>query len=156
MDDDQRKPAGADPAEGSPGYPASSEGYSDCEENPDGDGRAGSEGDTGTEGGRREFWKPLGFETFRDYINYMNRMQDLYAPLPRTARPPAPEISELDTAQPQPPRPSYTRRRQLNVKLRDHEADALERAADIYGLRPATLARVLVNRGVDAVLERFG
>lgn len=150
MDGDQPKPAGGDAAESSPEYPAGTGDYYEAPETPD-----ANEPDADG-GGRREFWKPLGFETFQDYIAHLNRMQDRFAPLPRTARPPAPDVSELDAGKVEPPRASQMRRRQVNVKLREHEAEALERAADIYGLRPSTLARVLVNRGVDAVLERFG
>jgi hypothetical protein len=142
MNDDRTKPTGEDTGKSSPEYPEGTGDYSE-------------ESEEGA-GGRREFWKSLGFETFRDYIDHLNEMQDRYAPLPRMARPPAPDVSELDASKPEPPRSSYMRRRQVNVKLRDHEADALERAADVYGLRPATLARVLVNRGVEAILERRG
>jgi hypothetical protein len=35
------------------------------------------------------------------------------------------------------------------------EGEALDRAAGIYGLAPATLARVLVNQGVAAILKRY-
>jgi hypothetical protein len=136
-------------AESTRGYPDGTGEYSDAPEGrePHVDGADG--------GGRREFWKPLGFETFRDYLSYMNRMQEQLAPLPRTATPPAPEVVELEAAPTDPPA-EHLRRCQVNVKLRPHEAEDLRRAAHIYGLAPSTLARVLVNRGVARILELLG
>ncbi len=107
---------------------------------------------------RRPFWKPLGFDTFDDYMRYLNRLQTLYEPLPRETPIPTPEgletpddtVAELDAR----PRPEL-RRRQVNVKLRQAEGEALDRAAGIYGLAPATLARVLVNQGVSLILEKY-
>jgi hypothetical protein len=45
------------------------------------------------------------------------------------------------------------RRHQVNVKLREHERAQLEQAARRYGVAPSTLARMLVNRGVKAILD---
>lgn len=45
------------------------------------------------------------------------------------------------------------RARQVNVKLTDEDYEKLQRAARIYGVRPATMAQLLVNRGLRAVLE---
>ncbi len=39
------------------------------------------------------------------------------------------------------------------MKLRRREGDELDRAAALYGLAPSTLARLLVNRGVRAILD---
>jgi hypothetical protein len=47
------------------------------------------------------------------------------------------------------------RTRQVNVKLRRSEGSDLDRAARIYGLAPSTLARLLVNRGVKAILDEY-
>ena len=44
--------------------------------------------------------------------------------------------------------------RQVGIKLRPADYEALVRAAGLYGARPTTLARLLVNRGVRAVLDR--
>jgi hypothetical protein len=54
------------------------------------------------------------------------------------------------------PRIPPLRKRQVNVKLRPGEADDLDRAATLYALAPSTLARMLVNRGVRAILDRDG
>jgi hypothetical protein len=106
------------------------------------------------EGYKRKFWEPLGFDSFNDYLRYMNRMQTLYTPLPRGTRVPTPKGIETPGDPDVRPRPEL-RRRQVNIKLREAEGEALDRAARIYGLSPATLARVLVNQGVAAILERY-
>jgi hypothetical protein len=56
---------------------------------------------------------------------------------------------------PPPPRvPRQPRKdRQVGVKLSAEDYDALVDAADIYGITPTTLARMLVRRGVLAVLR---
>jgi hypothetical protein len=51
------------------------------------------------------------------------------------------------------PRLPEPRLRQVSVKLRASEGEDLDRAAKIYALAPTTLARLLVNRGVRAILE---
>jgi hypothetical protein len=45
------------------------------------------------------------------------------------------------------------RTRQVNVRLTELGYDALCQAAQSYGLRPTTLARLLVHRGALAVFE---
>jgi hypothetical protein len=55
-----------------------------------------------------------------------------------------------------PPRPvSRDRRsvRQLGLKLSLEDYDQLAAAADAYGVTPTTLARMLVRRGVRAMLR---
>lgn len=104
-----------------------------------------------------EFWKPLGFETRADYIAYLQRQQNLLGPLPRgtpvpDADRPEDQAGDIGDGLPEYLRP---RRRQVNVKLRDGEGADLDRAAKIYGLAPTTLARLLVNRGVAAILEKY-
>jgi hypothetical protein len=106
------------------------------------------------EGYKRKFWEPLGFESFDAYLRHMNRMQTLYTPLPRGSRVPTPEGIQAPAEAVVSPRPEL-RRRQVNVKFREAEGEALDRAAGIYGLAPATLARVLVNQGVAAILKRY-
>jgi len=43
--------------------------------------------------------------------------------------------------------------RQVGIKLRPADYEALASAAFLYGVRPTTMARMLVNRGARAVLE---
>jgi hypothetical protein len=42
---------------------------------------------------------------------------------------------------------------QVSVRLRPRDAERLRRAADLYGVRPTTFARMMVIRGVGAVLD---
>jgi hypothetical protein len=51
--------------------------------------------------------------------------------------------------------------RQVGCRLTHSQYEALVEAADLYGVRPTTLARQLVNRGVRAIIsldrqDRFG
>jgi predicted HTH domain antitoxin len=52
-----------------------------------------------------------------------------------------------------PARREHVRHKQVNVKLTEEDHGRLEGAARVYGVRPATMAQLLVNRGVRAVLE---
>jgi hypothetical protein len=42
---------------------------------------------------------------------------------------------------------------QVSVRLRPRDFERLRRAADLYGVRPTTVARMMVIRGVGAVIE---
>ena len=42
---------------------------------------------------------------------------------------------------------------QVSVRLRPMDFERLRRAADLYGVRPTTLARMMVIRGVRAILD---
>jgi hypothetical protein len=42
---------------------------------------------------------------------------------------------------------------QVSVRLRPRNFKRLRRAADLYGVRPTTLARMMVIRGVGAILD---
>ena len=42
---------------------------------------------------------------------------------------------------------------QVNIRLGHERYATLKRAADIYGTRPTTMARILVNRGAEAVVN---
>jgi hypothetical protein len=42
---------------------------------------------------------------------------------------------------------------QVSLRLRPLDFDRLRRAADLYGVRPTTLARMMVIRGVRAILD---
>jgi hypothetical protein len=103
----------------------------------------------------REFWKPLGFDTHADYMRYLRRMQTLYEPLPKGTEPPTPRLAGAEIADVESAAAREMRTRQVNVKLRRSEGSDLDRAARIYGLAPSTLARLLVNRGVKAILDEY-
>jgi hypothetical protein len=51
--------------------------------------------------------------------------------------------------------PASPKSRQVNIRLDSERYGALKRAGDLYGLAPTTLARVLVNRGVEALLNAY-
>ncbi len=42
---------------------------------------------------------------------------------------------------------------QVSVRLRPTDFERLRRAAELYGVRPTTLARMMVIRGVGAILD---
>lgn len=42
---------------------------------------------------------------------------------------------------------------QVSVRLRPRDFERLRRAADLYGVRPTTFARMMVIRGIGAILE---
>jgi hypothetical protein len=67
--------------------------------------------------------------------------------LPSPTVPGAKVLGEVDA-------PRWERRpAQVNVRFTVSERERLGAAADVYGLRPATLARLLVNRGTLAIVE---
>ncbi len=155
MDGEGRRDDGIEGDESTEGYPEGSPGYFAGEAS--GDRRAGDEQPVDERpGGRRKFWERLGFESFDAYMVYLNEQQ---ARGPGSARdevvPVAPmpgaEVGDLGLAAAS--HPSDLRHRQVNVKLREDEKADLDRAARRYGVAPTTLARMLVNRGVRAILE---
>jgi hypothetical protein len=42
---------------------------------------------------------------------------------------------------------------QVSIRLRPHDFERLDRAAELYGVRRTTLARMMVIRGVKAILD---
>ena len=100
------------------------------------------------------FWARLGFDSWRAYIDEQKRLQSLDDPSPLAgSEVPAPRVPGAEVGRIGPPFVIETRPRQVNVKLKLGEGGDLDRAALLYGLRPSTLARLLVNRGVRAILE---
>lgn len=98
------------------------------------------------------FWKREGFASFQDYMAYLRRQQRLYDPAPLRGTLP-PEAKLPPDAGPLAADPML-RSHQVNVKLRASEHAELVRVAELYGLAPATLARVMVNRAVKAALAQ--
>jgi hypothetical protein len=67
---------------------------------------------------------------------------------------------ELDTEIPAEPPTEFStdvyqgrRSCQVGLRLRPRHFERLARAAEIYGVRPTTLARMMVLRGVNAILD---
>ena len=84
---------------------------------------------------------------------YMRRQQARQIK-PRGARVPVARLPGEEVGDIAPPRRiPPPRTRQVNVKLREQEGLDLDRAARSYGVAPATLARMLVNRGVTAIIN---
>ncbi len=143
-DDPRHGENSSEEPQSTPGYSGGTEGYSAPEED--------------APPPKRKFWEALGFASFDEYLRHLKRLATLYQPLPRGAQVPTPKgfespddtVAQLDAR----PRPEL-RRRQVNIKLREAEGEALDRAAKIYGLAPATLARVLVNQGIEAILKEY-
>jgi hypothetical protein len=101
------------------------------------------------------FWERLGFDSWDAYMVYLRRQQSMYDPPPpveeaaATTGLPGEELGRLR------PRRREKRRRQVNLKLLADEGAKLDRVAKVYGVPPATLARMLVNRGVQLIIEEL-
>jgi hypothetical protein len=144
-------PAGTDeyPA-GTDEYPAGTDEYSACKEYPG--TRARNQEACVV---RQKFWQRLGFESLEAYLEEVEAGWERIG-WSRDGRrdrrsTPAPSLPRA-----QPPdrvRRSSLRSRQVNVKLTPEDGDRLERVARLYGLPRTTMAQLLVNRGVRAVLE---
>jgi hypothetical protein len=146
-------------------YPAASGDYrraeSDAEreaerdgEGNDGEGNAES---SGTQAGdavdrewvRRELDRWLGpVEALDDEIRGRNDAERFDPP---GGWMPGDELAESDRF-PHPLQPNY---RQVGVRLKWPQYGELEHAARLYGLKPTTLARALINRGARAILDAY-
>ena len=113
---------------------------------------------------REGWWNQAGYETYWDLVKedeagwermgfksiFSKRRKRPHAgDLPDTA----PAEIDLEALAKDATRPRGTRQRQVNVRLTQLGYDALCEAARIYGLRPTTLARLLIHRGAHAVLD---
>ena len=154
-------PAGSDAGcgESTPDYPPGTDGYLEPTEGaaPRNPAAPEAAGDTETAEGearpKEGFWTRLGFASFEDYMAYMRRQQARQIK-PKGARVPAARVPGEEVGDiRRPPRSPPPRTRQVNVKLREQEGADLDRAARSYGVAAATLARMLVNRGVAAILD---
>jgi len=110
------------------------------------------------------WWNQAGYETYWDYVQETEKkwaqmgFSSIYRK--RKKRPKAQELPDasppdvdLDALAADATRPRTSRDRQVNVRLTQVGFDALAEAARVYGLRPTTLARLLIHRGALAVLE---
>jgi hypothetical protein len=113
---------------------------------------------------REGWWNEAGYETFWDYFKAQEKsrarmgLQSVYAKRrkrPKTRELPdtAPPEIDLDDLAADATRPRASRGHQVNVRLTQLGHDALTEAARVYGLRPTTLARLLIHRGALAVIE---
>ena len=110
------------------------------------------------------WWNQAGYETFWDYVQHSEatwaRMgfDSIYRrrrKRPKTQELPvsAPPQLDLGAVVADATRPRRPRDKQVNVRLTALGYDALCEAAGAYGIRPTTLARLLLHRGAVAILE---
>lgn len=96
-------------------------------------------------------WGRLGYESEDHFWRVQIESQRAWDATLGKRRPPRPRLP--GSAPPERPGSRDSRTRQVNVKLSADDHDALVEAARSYGLRPSTMAQLLVNRGLKAVAE---
>jgi hypothetical protein len=109
------------------------------------------------EGERKPYW--AGFESPEAYFDHIlaerAKVQRYLDPGPRRRQVPAPDFPGGDEIAGS---GGFAGRqaavRQVGVKLRPVDYDLLVRAAELYGVPPSTLARMLVRRGAQAIVAR--
>jgi hypothetical protein len=115
-------------------------------------------------GMREGWWNQAGYETYWDLVKEEEAGWDRMGwghrfkkkrRRPSTSELPdaAPAEIDLDALAADARRRRRPRCRQVNVRLTELGYAALREAARSYGLRPTTLARLLIHRGALAVLE---
>jgi hypothetical protein len=139
------------------GYPSGTHGYRSQEGAAPEQIGGGSRGDGGSAEPPDEapFWRRLGFDSHRHYLEWLEDDQDRldrkFWPWkyrePPAGSLPGDEIRDVGVVRRRQPV------RQVGIKLRPADYEALASAAFLYGVRPTTMARMLVNRGARAVLE---
>jgi hypothetical protein len=103
----------------------------------------------------RDFWfmnvrnrgKALADEYLRSFVRSPGILRSHRRQLPEASTVPTPEL---------PAKRGGVTSNQVGVKLAAEDFRRLRRAAQVYGLPPSTLARLLVNRGVNAILLAEG
>lgn len=101
-------------------------------------------------------WSRLGFDSFDEFIDHIaeerRRVQGgFFEPPPRIPAAYIPGAEAGDIGDIRRRRPAT---RQVGVKLRHEDYELLVDAAAMYDVAPSTLARMLVRRGVLAIVER--
>jgi hypothetical protein len=100
-----------------------------------------------------EFWEREGFGSLEEFMDEYRASWERIGWSPRKRR--RDDLPEPSLPDGQVPAQRLARRdRQVNMRLTGDDHAKLEEAAKLYGVRPATMAQLLVNRGVRAVLER--
>jgi hypothetical protein len=114
---------------------------------------------------REGWWNQAGYETYWDLVKeeeagwermgwghrFKNKQK---RPVASDLPDAAPADIDLDAVAADAAQPRRPRCRQVNVRLTELGYDALREAARSYGVRPTTLARLLIHRGAIAVLEQ--
>ena len=154
------------PPPGTDGYPSGTDGYPADPATPSVRSSLGpAEGDQPkdddqpeeeAEGERKPYW--AGFkspEAYFDHILAERAKVQRYLEPPRGRQIPAPDFpggDEIAGSGGLATRQAAVR--QVGVKLRPVDYDLLAQAAELYGVAPSTLARMLVRRGAQAIIAR--
>jgi hypothetical protein len=160
-------PVGDDPpTPGTDGYPPGTDGYpSDPPTSSKpwvrpSAGSAGVEPDEGgRKGGRKPYW--AGYESPEAFFDHIEaeraKIHRYMEPRPRRRHIPAPDFpGDDEIAGSEAFAGSRAAVRQVGVKLRPVDYDLLAKAAGLCGVAPSTLARILVRRGAQAIVNREG
>jgi hypothetical protein len=140
---------------GTDGYPSGTDGYPSDPATPSVRSSPGSAEEA--EGERKPYW--AGFESPEAYFDHIvaerAKVQRYLEPPPRRRQIPTPDFPGGDEIAGS---GGLARRqaavRQVGVKLRPVDYDLLAQAAELYGVAPSTLARMLVRRGAQAIIAR--
>jgi hypothetical protein len=119
------------------GYPADTDGYPGSAERPEADG----------------WWVGYGYSSFEEYLEELeeNHRRVWGRPKRRRSELPSPTLGNPEV--PRTGRVAGRKSRQLCLKLSEQHYAELASAADSYGVKPTTLARMLVRKGVNAIVE---
>jgi hypothetical protein len=142
------------PPPGTDGYPSGTDGYPADPATPS--LRSSPSSAEEAEEERKPYW--AGFESPEAYFDHIlaeRAKVQRYLEPPRGRQIPAPDFPGGDEIAGSGP---LTRRqaavRQVGMKLRPVDYDLLAQAAELYGVAPSTLARMLVRRGAQAIIAR--
>jgi hypothetical protein len=106
------------------------------------------------QGSEDGFWRRHGFESYRDYIEHMERSWDKvsWARQPRKVPDvPPPALAGGDEVASE--LASRRRSRQVGMRLTPDDYELLAEAAKLHGVAPSTLARILTVAGARALVN---
>jgi hypothetical protein len=104
-----------------------------------------------------KFWLRLGFESYRDYIEHMERSWDKVSwaqPVKKVPEVPPPAFASESDDRVASELASRRRSRQVGMRLTPDDYELLAEAAKIHGVAPSTLARILTVAGARALVNR--
>jgi hypothetical protein len=103
--------------------------------------------------GSGEWWRQATTEQMWEFIEETDEKWARMGLGPRRSRKSIPDPSLPRGAAPGEHGRGRIRDRQVNVKLTARDHERLARVARSFGVRPATMAQLLVNRGLEAALD---
>jgi hypothetical protein len=101
-----------------------------------------------------KFWLRLGFESYRDYIEHMERSWDWAQPPKEVPEVPPPAFGSESDGRVASELASRRRSRQVGMRLTPDDYELLAEAAERHGVAPSTLARILTVAGARALVSR--